>query len=133
MSRRGPARLATPADVFVTRSRGAVRPGPRNVRLRVRWDESVARDEGAVRRVPSSTRSASRTRRPGPRTRSGGAGEEDLVVGVLKKALLWLLLAFLVYYLVTKPEASAAAVTGAIDGIHRLFLAFGRFFSALAS
>jgi len=60
-------------------------------------------------------------------------GEEDVVVGVLKKALLWLLVAFLVYYVVTKPEASAGAVSGAISGIHGLFTAIGRFFSALAA
>ena len=54
------------------------------------------------------------------------------MVGVLKKALLWLLVAFLVYYIVTKPEASAAAVSNAIAGLHRLFTSIGRFFSALA-
>lgn len=62
--------------------------------------------------------------------RVGGGG--DLVVGVLKKALLWLLVAFLVYYIVTRPEASAAAVSNAIAGLNRLFTSIGRFFSALA-
>lgn len=54
------------------------------------------------------------------------------MVGVLKRALMWLLVAFLVYYIVTRPEASAGAVTNAINGLHRLFTSIGRFFSALA-
>lgn len=54
------------------------------------------------------------------------------MVGVLKKALLWLLVAFLVYYVATKPVASADAVSGAVGGVHDLFVAVGRFFSALA-
>lgn len=53
------------------------------------------------------------------------------MVGVLKKALLWLLIAFLVYYVVTKPQASAGAVSGAVNGIKRLFSALGEFFAAL--
>lgn len=54
------------------------------------------------------------------------------MVGLLKKALMWLLVAFLVYYIVTRPEASASAVSNAIAGLHRLFTSIGRFFSALA-
>ncbi len=53
------------------------------------------------------------------------------MVGVLKKALLWLLIAFLIYYVVTKPQASATAISGAVDGIRQLFSSLGEFFAAL--
>jgi len=72
--------------------------------------------------------------RTGLRSSSGrqiSAGEEDAMVGVLKKALLWLLIAFLIYYVVTKPQASATAISGAVDGIRQLFSSLGEFFAAL--
>lgn len=55
------------------------------------------------------------------------------MVGVAKKALLWLVVAFFVYYLVTQPEASAGAVSDAARGIGDFLRAIGRFFSALTA
>ncbi len=52
-------------------------------------------------------------------------------MAVVKKAGVWVLVAFLVYYLATKPDASAHAVRGAGQAIQRLFAAVQVFFTQL--
>ena len=55
--------------------------------------------------------------------------EEDAVIGWLKKALLLLVAAFVLFYLFTRPEAAAEAVKSFFGA----FEAIGRFFTSLAS
>lgn len=64
-------------------------------------------------------------------TGAAGGGETDMA-GVVKKALMWLIVAFFVYYLVTQPEASANAVSNAASGVGDFIRAVGTFFSTLA-
>jgi hypothetical protein len=50
-----------------------------------------------------------------------------------KKGLTFLVLAFIIYYLVTQPEGAAAAVRGAFDAVIDAFHAIIEFFNALVS
>lgn len=52
-------------------------------------------------------------------------------MAIVKRAALWVLIAFLVYYLATKPDESAHAVRGAGEAIQRLFTALQVFFTDL--
>lgn len=52
-------------------------------------------------------------------------------MAIVKKAFVWLVIAFFVYYLATQPDASAHAVRGVGTAIHGLFLACQEFFTAL--
>ncbi|MHA6511700.1 hypothetical protein [Tessaracoccus sp. Z1128] len=55
--------------------------------------------------------------------------EEDAVIGWLKKALLVLVAAFVLFYLFTRPEDAAQAVRTFFGA----FEAIGRFFTSLAA
>lgn len=52
-------------------------------------------------------------------------------MAIVKRALLWLLVAFLIYYLATQPLASAHAVQGAGDALQHLFRSLQTFFTEL--
>jgi hypothetical protein len=52
-------------------------------------------------------------------------------VAIAKRVLIWLVIAFLIYYLATQPLASAHAVQGAGEAIQRLFRSLQEFFTEL--
>jgi len=54
------------------------------------------------------------------------------VTDVARKAVVFLVIAFAVYYLVTQPQGAADAVRGAVDAVLEAITAIFRFFSALA-
>ena len=51
---------------------------------------------------------------------------------VARKALVLLVIAFVVFYLITQPEGAADAVRGAVAAVGDAFDAIMRFFNALA-
>jgi hypothetical protein len=53
------------------------------------------------------------------------------VTAVAKKGLTLLVVAFAVFYLLTRPEEAADALQVAGDGLETAFRRIGRFFSAL--
>lgn len=52
---------------------------------------------------------------------------------MIKKALIWLVAAFLVYYLVTRPNDSADVVKNAADALRTAFDSILTFFRGLTS
>lgn len=61
-----------------------------------------------------------------------GTTEEDAMTDVARKALVLLVIGFVVFYLVTQPEGAADAVRGAAAAVGDAFDAIMRFFNALA-
>jgi len=51
----------------------------------------------------------------------------------LKRALLWLGVAFVVYTVIAAPDTAAQAVTEAVDGLSNAGQSLGDFFDALIS
>lgn len=49
-----------------------------------------------------------------------------------KKIAIWLLIAFLIFYLVTQPDGAAGIVNGIIGGITDGFAGLGRFLNGLS-
>ncbi len=52
---------------------------------------------------------------------------------MIKKALIWLVAAFVVYYLVTRPDDSASVVRDAADALRTAFDSLLTFFRGLTS
>ena len=52
---------------------------------------------------------------------------------MIKKLLIWLAIAFVVFYLVTQPTGAADAVKGAASGVASAFGSIITFFSSLFS
>lgn len=51
----------------------------------------------------------------------------------VKRAALWLVVAFVVYYLITDPEGSGDAVRGAWNGVLAAASSLATFFDSIAS
>ncbi len=60
----------------------------------------------------------------------GRSGEEDSVVSV-KKVAAWLVVAFLLFYVITAPESSADAVRSIFDALAEAARSFARFLQSL--
>ena len=58
---------------------------------------------------------------------------EDLMPGKAKTLLIWLVVIFLIYAIVTSPDRAADVVRALWDVITGAFASFGRFFAGLAS
>lgn len=52
-------------------------------------------------------------------------------MAIVKRAMLWLVIAFLIYYLATQPTSSAHAVQGAGTALSHLFQSLQTFFTDL--
>lgn len=52
---------------------------------------------------------------------------------MIKKALTWLIIAFVIFFIVSRPDAAAAVVKGIGGGLMVAANGFGNFFSSLVS
>ena len=50
---------------------------------------------------------------------------------MLKKAVVWLIIAFAIYSIIATPQQAAEAVRGAGEGLQTVGLSLGKFFDAL--
>lgn len=62
--------------------------------------------------------------------RRSGTSTRSIVV---KKALTWLSIAFVIFFVVSRPDAAAAVVKGIGGGLIMMGNGFGNFFSSLVS
>ena len=85
----------------------------------------------AIASTASSDRRASPLLALGPAESSPSARRREAGMGRLKKPLIWVLVAFLVYAVFKSPDQAAGIVRGAWDGIISGLGAVAAFFDAL--